>query len=1093
GLGVFYAGHPCYGRPGDKTLKHACVHKCEMLGSPCDDDEIAEFLKRMFNSSGDYEEVHWSVQEALSELRHTWVREPSISNADLIVCDSLRTLCCADGTGEAAEQGRVLVACNFFAASQCLYQTGVSLRVRLSNEWRTTCHLGWFGKVKKQIIGQRPREIASYRATVLVPNDLTVFAFIEVYALRHGMLHSCLVLVAKRIFLHSCSGSKHLSFTPDRMRGAQKRAHDLILLASPAMKVQQFSSIPELIELAATVDLDTISRGMGEHLAQLRTTALNFWTATLQRLQHVQKDDGKVETFQENLALERLGPTRPMAAMAAVLDCSSDEHGAWNAFRRAFQSNAASGFMIDWKLQADLISLGVSGEVVFEKAEVLQTVMAKALWDASSADPDTLAAASALFHQVLIGAAPLDLVRTARYCHYGLVAALYVLARHSLVSPQGSWESQHYTGLAMRFLGGSGALDFLEDSAWPLSSLDIACLQISSLSCQAGECAMGRCLDYTRTRTAVESLVPWTIRQDMLLREPVRAPTTSLSGVWKLAVVGAHPSLCADIATAVHAALNGRSQLGQCQNDLIFERILSRMMNWAEFEEMDYSEEVLRHELQAIVELEVFLLQADVQVCTGPYILCYMLQQVLKAPTVVYGGLALTYLASPETLEPLLQSAQATALSHSGLSDSVVLVVTDLMRAAQFHHATGIWVPAVPPLSFYQEATHSGHVTSHPRAVALRPELWRRATFGPAFRGLLRQILPGPNAVVFQAHYLPLRTLLSHDAALMIPWDNDVMSFFEIYHAAMPLILPSPKLMAKWLPAVRWGSLEYDRSTASGIPMCMVALEQGKQGHKRQAPWMNQSSLAAALEEQALGWIGATDYYRLPHVLHFDSVASIGTLLQQSLLRETSWRMKIWSRRIRAHSVAFYQHVLVHLFGGQSLEKSLLRQNGAEATTWHAWSGDSWHQLPQGGTCRDGFITQEDFPQVDPAISANLRLRKCLELCDETAGCKVAAFNGLTCMVYDESCDSSDLRGEGSFCLPVQCCLPVSVRHITAFRCDEHRPSKLYNKAVQSLDLGFAAIAFAFIAAGVLQLPDTAATAATAAAAAAAADAAAAS
>ena len=60
GLGVFYAGHPCYGRPGDKTLKHACVHKCrepsscrrqvfeyvqpwargEMLGSPCDDDEI---------------------------------------------------------------------------------------------------------------------------------------------------------------------------------------------------------------------------------------------------------------------------------------------------------------------------------------------------------------------------------------------------------------------------------------------------------------------------------------------------------------------------------------------------------------------------------------------------------------------------------------------------------------------------------------------------------------------------------------------------------------------------------------------------------------------------------------------------------------------------------------------------------------------------------------------------------------------------------------------------------------------------------------------------------------------------------------------
>ena len=52
--------------------------------------------------------------------------------------------------------------------------------------------------------------------------------------------------------------------------------------------------------------------------------------------------------------------------------------------------------------------------------------------------------------------------------------------------------------------------------------------------------------------------------------------------------------------------------------------------------------QVLRQELRAIVELDAFLLQAHLQVCTGPYVLCYMMQQVLHIPFLVYSGWSLS-------------------------------------------------------------------------------------------------------------------------------------------------------------------------------------------------------------------------------------------------------------------------------------------------------------------------------------------------------------------------------------------------------------------------------------------------------------------
>ena len=147
--------------------------------------------------------------------------------------------------------------------------------------------------------------------------------------------------------------------------------------------MQQFSSIPELIQLSGSVDLNAVSRGMLEHLEELRKRALAFWTNVLQSLE---------EGPGTELRLSQTAPTAPLdpatvfgngggpgggpGGLQAVLDCTSEEHGvaassleassrrrpecivtrhsdseAWKDFHRAFQGHAAAGFPIDWELQ----------------------------------------------------------------------------------------------------------------------------------------------------------------------------------------------------------------------------------------------------------------------------------------------------------------------------------------------------------------------------------------------------------------------------------------------------------------------------------------------------------------------------------------------------------------------------------------------------------------------------------------------------------------------------------------------------------------------------------------------------------------------
>ena len=168
--------------------------------------------------------------------------------------------------------------------------------------------------------------------------------------------------------------------------------------------------------------------------------------------------------------------------------------------------------------------------------------------------------------------------------------------------------------------------------------------------------------------------------------------------------------------------------------------------------------------------------------------------------------------------------------------------------------------------------------------------------------------------ISFLAFYIQCFELLS----VMPPTSfQDVTCITTLLVEAMPLLMPDEKLMTKWLPAVRWGSLEFDRDRGTGaakLPACLMRLGKSPACF---VPWMNQSTLQSAVEGRAAAWIGATDYYRFPHILHFHSVASLVAQLRQPLAT-TSLGMRRASQEIRLQTLSWYRELLGHLLGFKS-------------------------------------------------------------------------------------------------------------------------------------------------------------------------------
>merc|ERR1719203_2088042 len=135
--------------------------------------------------------------------------------------------------------------------------------------------------------------------------------------------------------------------------------------------------------------------------------------------------------------------------------------------------------------------------------------------------------------------------------------------------------------------------------------------------------------------------------------------------------------------------------------------------------------------------------------------------------------------------------------------------------------------------------------------------------------------------------------------------------------------------MTKWLPTVRWGSLELDASSERRA----CGLAEGSTLATWGVPWVDQSNLTTALGSGARVWVGVSDYYRYPHLQHFESVAGLLRQLHGADLAATRTRMLRSGVELREEALVFYRAVLAQLL-----------------------EAPGWRQLSERGTCRSGFL-----------------------------------------------------------------------------------------------------------------------------------------
>lgn len=97
-----------------------------------------------------------------------------------------------------------------------------------------------------------------------------------------------------------------------------------------------------------------------------------------------------------------------------------------------------------------------------------------------------------------------------------------------------------------------------EDGGY-LSAEDVQSVQVFFVKCQ-DFCHFDA--NGARLRSIIEANLPWTLQFDTFhVASPAEnVKTKPKLKSWKAAIVGAHPSLCADIAHAVDRALGGQSE-----------------------------------------------------------------------------------------------------------------------------------------------------------------------------------------------------------------------------------------------------------------------------------------------------------------------------------------------------------------------------------------------------------------------------------------------------------------------------------------------------------------------------------------------------
>lgn len=390
-----------------------------------------------------------------------------------------------------------------------------------------------------------------------------------------------------------------------------------------------------------------------------------------------------------------------------------------------------------------------------------------------------------------------------RFCLWGFVAALIIRARHLMGSSdlEDRRSAEIDFGYATTVLGKEGSVDFLDSSPWPFSIID-AFININETEFISYE-AYARQQPVTQPRVALGSLY-W--------QPPVPLDKTSIPSRIRVAVVGSHATLSLEPVEMLRRFLTGVQMapvfygletrwcqiLGMCDQGTA---ALGKLFKDAEKDPYSYPWHVMQTQIDQIYEADRGLQEAELIVCTEPMAGCLMMLQSARArgktlPLLGYLGVALLNNCPPDDLDTFWQSLVDLLESQDG--QQAQMAVNNLILSEQIYYQSGYRMPYVRAHGLYTNMAYA----------PLRQELlvWRAPLFSyVATRCAMAHFTAANPQLETAFRFMDEGESLSYaeigafKAVALIPWDHALMTFYELYSAGIPLLMPGAEWMYRLL------------------------------------------------------------------------------------------------------------------------------------------------------------------------------------------------------------------------------------------------------------------------------------------------------
>jgi len=191
--------------------------------------------------------------------------------------------------------------------------------------------------------------------------------------------------------------------------------------------------------------------------------------------------------------------------------------------------------------------------------------------------------------------------------------------------------------------------------------------------------------------------------------------------------------------------------------------------------------------------------------CTEPLAGCLMLKEVAAGfghtlPLLGYLGVALLNSCPPEDVPIFWERlAGVFAPRADGEQATALLAVNNLILSEQIYYQTGLRVPYVRAHGLYTGMSYVP--TKNQQVLIWRAPLFVYVSLRCTFMRFLQGIPDHPITYKFveETESLAYAQIAQYRAVALLPWDHALMTFYELYSAGIPILLPSAEWMYRLL------------------------------------------------------------------------------------------------------------------------------------------------------------------------------------------------------------------------------------------------------------------------------------------------------